>query len=250
MPRQDAISRRNQMRVYEIKGNVREGLAINQIVDEVKTWIADAQVDPDVHYRFLGQDEENKEAGEFFAVAGIATLFMMGVILLWQFNSFWHVVLTLSAVVFSVAGVLLGLQFYPYISILLCGTGVLALAGIVVNNNIVLIDTFQYLKREGRDTHDAVVRTAAQRMRPVLLTTITTIIGLMPMVLAVQADLFAGVFSTRGTSTSAIWAPISYVLVCGLGFSTILTLILTPVMLAAPDVWGRNIKRLFGRAKA
>lgn len=248
-PRQDAISRRNQMRVYEIKGNVREGLAINQIVDEVKTWIADAEVNPDVHYRFLGQDEENKEAGEFFAVAGIATLFMMGIILLWQFNSFWHVVLTLSAVVFSVAGVLLGLQFYPYISILLCGTGVLALAGIVVNNNIVLIDTFQYLKREGRDTHDAVVRTAAQRMRPVLLTTITTIIGLMPMVLAVQADLFAGVFSTRGTSTSAIWAPISYVLVCGLGFSTILTLILTPVMLAAPDVWGRNIKRLFGRAK-
>ncbi len=249
-PRQDAITRRNQMRVYEIKGNVREGLAINQIVDEVKTWLTNANIDADVQYRFLGQDEENKEAGEFFAVAGVATLFMMGIILLWQFNSFWHVVLTLSAVVFSVAGVLLGLQFYPYISILLCGTGVLALAGIVVNNNIVLIDTFQYLKREGRDTHDAVVRTAAQRLRPVLLTTITTIIGLMPMVLAVQADLFAGNFSTRGTSTSAIWAPISYVLVCGLGFSTILTLILTPVMLAAPTVWGRNVKRLFGRGNA
>ena len=246
-PRQDAISRRNQMRVYEIKGNVREGIAINKIVNEVKVWIANADVDSDVNYRFLGQDEENKEAGEFFAVAGIATLFMMGIILLWQFNNFWHVFLTLSAVVFSVAGVLLGLQFYPYISILLCGTGVLALAGIVVNNNIVLIDTFQYLKREGRDTHDAVVRTAAQRLRPVLLTTFTTIIGLMPMALAVQADLFTGVFSTKGTSTSAIWAPISYVLVCGLAFSTILTLILTPVMLAAPAVWGRNIKRLFSR---
>ncbi len=248
-PRQDAISRRNQMRVYEIKGNVREGVAINKIVDEVKAWIANADIDADVNYRFLGQDEENKEAGEFFMVAGIATLFMMGVILLWQFNNFWHVFLTLSAVVFSIAGVLLGLQFYPYISIILCGTGVLALAGIVVNNNIVLIDTFQYLKREGRDTHDAVVRTAAQRLRPVLLTTFTTIIGLMPMVLAVQADLFTGVFSTKGTSTSAIWAPISYVLVCGLAFSTILTLILTPVMLAAPAVWGRNIKRLFSRTQ-
>ena len=246
-PRQDAITRRNQTRVYEIKGNVRDGIAINQVVDAVKTWMANAGIDDDVKYKFLGQDEENKEAGEFFAVAGVATLFMMGIILLLQFNSFWHVLLTLSAVVFSVAGVLLGLQFYPYISIILCGTGVLALAGIVVNNNIVLIDTFQYLKREGRDTHDAVVRTAAQRLRPVLLTTITTIIGLMPMVLAVQADLFSGVFSTRGTSTSAIWAPISYVLVCGLGFSTILTLILTPVMLAAPTVWGRNLSKLFKR---
>ncbi|MBL4870057.1 MAG: efflux RND transporter permease subunit [Robiginitomaculum sp.] len=246
-PRQDAIARRNQKRVYEIKGNVRDGIAINQVVDSIKTWMANAGIDDDVQYKFLGQDEENKEAGEFFAVAGVATLFMMGIILLLQFNSFWHVLLTLSAVVFSIAGVLLGLQFYPYISIILCGTGVLALAGIVVNNNIVLIDTFQYLKREGRDTHDAVVHTAAQRLRPVLLTTITTIIGLMPMVLAVQADLFSGVFSTRGTSTSAIWAPISYVLVCGLGFSTILTLILTPVMLAAPTVWGRNLSKLFNR---
>ena len=244
-PRQDSISRRNQMRVYEVKGNARDGVAINQAVGDVKAWLENADIDPDVHYRFLGQDEENKAAADFFKVAGIATLFMMGVILLWQFNSFWHVFLTLSAVVFSVAGVLLGLQFYPYISILLCGTGVLALAGIVVNNNIVLIDTFQHLKKEGHNTHEAVVRTAAQRLRPVLLTTITTIIGLMPMALAVQADLFTGTFSTRGTSTSAIWAPISYVLVCGLGFSTILTLILTPVMLAAPSLWWRSLKKLF-----
>jgi len=169
---------------------------------------------------------------------------MMGVILLWQFNSFWHVILTLSAVVFSVAGVVLGLIFYPYVSILLGGTGVLALAGIVVNNNIVLIDTFQYLKREGYSTHEAVVRTSAQRLRPVLLTTITTIVGLMPMVLAVQADLFTGEFSTKGTATSAIWAPISYVLVCGLAFSTILTLILTPVLLAGPGIWWSNLKAM------
>ncbi|PHR55693.1 MAG: transporter [Robiginitomaculum sp.] len=241
-PRQDSISRRNQNRVYEIRANVKSDMAINQVVTDIKTWLEqDADFPSDVNFRFLGQDEETKEAGQFFAKAGIATLFMMAVILLWQFNSFWHVFLTLSAVVFSIAGVLLGLQFYPFISALLCGTGVLALAGIVVNNNIVLIDTYQRLLLEGYEPHDAAVRTAAQRMRPVFLTTITTIIGLMPMVLAVQADLFTGVFSTKGTSTSAIWAPISYVLVCGLGFSTILTLILTPVMLAAPSVWKRNI---------
>ncbi|MEE9273423.1 MAG: efflux RND transporter permease subunit [Robiginitomaculum sp.] len=253
-PRQDSIARRNMMRVYEVKANTSEVInpdtgkkySTNQVVNYVRIWLEnDAKFDADVHFKFLGQDEENKAAGHFFMGAGIATLFMMGIILLWQFNSFWHVVLTLSAVIFSVAGVLLGLIFYPYVSILLCGTGVLALAGIVVNNNIVLIDTYQHLRREGYDNHEAVIRTAAQRLRPVLLTTLTTIVGLMPMALAVQADLFSGVFSTKGTSTSAIWAPISYVIVCGLGFSTILTLILTPAMLTGPTVWGRNIKSLF-----
>jgi len=244
--RQDSIQRRNQLRVYEVKGNSAPGYLTNQTVIDVREWIEnEANFESDVFFKFLGQDEENKESMQFFAVAGLATLFMMGVILLWQFNSFWHVTLTLSAVVFSVAGVLLGLIFYPYISILLCGTGVLALAGIVVNNNIVLIDTFQNLKREGHDTHEAVVRTAAQRLRPVLLTTITTIVGLMPMALALRADLFSGEFSTKGSSTSAIWAPISYVLVCGLAFSTILTLILTPVMLAGPALWWQKLKHFF-----
>ena len=258
--RQDSIQRRDQMRVYEIKANTQnakinpdtdEPYATNQIVGDMRTWLeTEANFADDVSFKFLGQDEENKEAAKFFQGAAIATLFMMAVILLWQFNSFWHVILTLSAVIFSVAGVLLGLIFYPYVSILLCGTGVLALAGIVVNNNIVLIDTFQRLRLEGHDPHDAAVRTAAQRLRPVLLTTITTIVGLMPMVLAVQADLFTGTFSTRGTSTSAIWAPISYVLVCGLAFSTILTLVLTPVLLAAPSLWWNSSKRNFGRLKS
>jgi len=257
-PRLDSIARRNQQRVYEIRANTRKAIdpdtgldyATNLIVADARKWIAEeANLPADVNYKFLGQDEENKEAGQFFMKAGISTLFMMGVILLWQFNSFWHVVLTLSAVVFSVAGVLLGLQFYSYISIILVGTGVLALAGIVVNNNIVLIDTYQRLLLEGYESHEAAVRTAAQRMRPVFLTTVTTIVGLMPMVLAIHADLFTGVLNTRGTDTSSIWAPISYVIVCGLGFSTLLTLILTPVLLAAPAHWMKNLRKWFGRDK-
>ena len=252
-PRLDSIARRNQQRVYEIRANTKKEInpdtgleyATNLIVADARKWIdEEANLPEDVNVKFLGQDEENKEAGQFFMRAGASTLFMMAVILLWQFNSFWHVVLTLSAVVFSVAGVLLGLQFYSYISIILVGMGVLALAGIVVNNNIVLIDTYQRLIGEGFSPHEAAVRTAAQRMRPVFLTTVTTIIGLMPMVLAIQADLFTGVFNTRGTETSSIWAPISYVIVCGLGFSTLLTLILTPVLLAAPAHWMKNTKRL------
>ena len=238
IPREDVIARRDQKNVYVIKANTEENYATNLIVDELKTWLDEPDILPDnIEYRFLGQDEENAAAGAFFQTAAISILFMMGIILLLQFNSFYHVFLTLFAVILSLFGVILGLTFYSYVSVIMCGTGVFALAGIVVNNNIVLIDTYQRLTAAGYTAQDAAIRTAAQRLRPVLLTTITTIVGLMPLVLGWQADIFSGYFSTQGTSTSPIWAPISYVIVCGLGFATLLTLIITPVLLAAPTVW-------------
>ncbi len=250
-PREDRITRRDQQIIYLIKANTRPGYATNQIVDEVKTWLSeDAALPEGVSYKFLGQDEENAAAGEFFKGAAVAILFMMAIILLLQFNSFYHVFLTLFAVILSIFGVILGLTFYSYISVILCGTGVIALAGIVVNNNIVLIDTYQRLIQLGYEPRDAAMRTAAQRLRPVLLTTLTTIVGLMPLVLGWQADIFSGVFSTRGTMTSPIWAPISYVIACGLGFATFLTLIITPVLLAAPSVWKVRIIKNYKRLKA
>ena len=168
----------------------------------------------------------------------------MSVILLLQFNSFYHVFLTILAVVMSVFGVLLGLVFYPYISMILTLTGIIALAGIVVNNNIVLIDAYQRLREHGFEPVDAAIRTAAQRLRPVFLTTLTTIVGLTPLILGWQANITTGEFSTKGSSTSEIWAPISYVIACGLGFATILTLIVTPVMLAMPSVLRKRLQRL------
>lgn len=241
--KREKIERRDQALVFVVKANAREGFAINQQVNSVKDWLAEENSLPEgVEHKFLGQDEENAEAGEFFKAAGISILFMMAIILLLQFNSFYHVFLTLTAVILSVFGVILGLTFYSYISIILCGTGVIALAGIVVNNNIVLIDAFQSLRAAGYEPVEAAMRTAAQRVRPVVLTTLTTVAGLLPLALGWQADIFTGQFSTAGTATSPIWAPISYVIICGLGFSTSLTLILTPVLLAAPTIWGQRIK--------
>lgn len=245
-PQQDSISRRDQSLFYTVQANVQDGLAINKQVDYMRVWLAnEANLPASVSYKFLGQEEENAEAAAFFGVAGIAILLMMGIILLLQFNSFYHVFLTLSAVMLSLFGVMFGLTYYPYISIVLCGTGVIALSGIVVNNNIVLIDTFQRLTRNGYRPIDAAMRTAAQRIRPVILTTVTTVVGLMPLVLGWQADIFTGTFSTEGTSTSFIWAPISYVLTVGLGFSTLLTLIVTPVLLAAPYVWKARLEKIW-----
>jgi len=242
--RQDKIERRDLSPFFVVKGNTAKDYATNIQTEELQEWLeTDANLPVGVTFKFLGQAEENAAAGRFAQGAMLAILFMMSVILLLQFNSFYHVFLTLFAVIQSVIGVLLGLALYPYVSMILTLTGVIALAGIVVNNNIVLIDTYQRLRLKGYDSVDAAIRTAAQRLRPVFLTTLTTIVGLMPLILAWQANIFTGNFSTGGSSTSEIWAPISYVIACGLGFATILTLIVTPVMLAMPTVLWERVKR-------
>lgn len=249
-PREDSITRRNQAAVFEVKANTMDGFAPNVQVNELRQWLSEEAILPDeVDWRFLGQQEENAEAAAFGMAALAAILFMMSVILLLQFNSFYHVILTLSAVVLSVFGVLLGLIFYPYVSMVLTMTGVIALMGIVVNNNIVLIDTYQRLLESGSDPIDAAIRTSAQRLRPVLLTTITTVVGLMPLVIGFDANVTTGHFDPRGSGTSDIWKPLSYALVCGLSFATALTLLLTPVLLAAPYVWKNRLKRWSGRAR-
>ena len=240
--REDKIQRRDLSPFYLVQGNTQKGYATNKQVELMQDWIKEADIPTGTNIKFLGQAEENTEAGQFAIAAFISILLMMGVILLLQFNSFYHVFLTLSAVIMSVIGVMAGLTFYNYISMILVLTGVIALAGIVVNNNIVLIDTYQRLKATGFSSEEAAIRTAAQRLRPVVLTTTTTIIGLMPLVLGWRANIFTGEFSTLGSSVSDIWAPISYVLSTGLGFATILTLIITPVMLAMPSVLRKRIQ--------
>lgn len=249
-PRQDKIERKDLLPYYIVQANTAKDYATQVQVAELTDWLeAEAGFSSSVQTKFLGQQEENADALKFFQAAGLAILFMMGVILLLQFNSFYHVFLTLTAVIMSVFGVLLGLAFYSYVSMILSLTGVIALAGIVVNNNIVLIDAYQRLLERGYGSIDAAVRTAAQRLRPVFLTTLTTIVGLMPLILGWQANIFTGEFSTKGSSTSEIWAPISYVVACGLGFATILTLIVTPVMLAMPTVISGQARRLYRWSK-
>ena len=248
----DSISRRDGKRVLVVRANAAEGYAGNILVAELREWVAEqvasGAIERSVDISFLGADEENAEAGAFFAGAMLASLFMMAVILLWQFNNFWHVLLTLQAVILSVVGVLLGVMLtFPYISILFLGTGIVTLAGIVVNNNIVLIDTFQRLRGLGMDVDGAVVRTAAQRLRPVMLTTITTIFGLLPMVFQINADFAHGVLSIGGPA-SEWWVQLSSAVVWGLGFSTLLTLVLTPVMLGVPSRLGAWRRKRIGQA--
>ncbi len=236
-PRVDKVSRRDGRRVIEVRANAKEGYAANLLIEEIKTWMTTADLPNGVDVHFRGADEKTADASNFFIGAMGAALFMMAVILLMQFNNIWHVFLTLQAVVLSITGVLIGIQLnapLDYISVLMVGTGVVALAGIVVNNNIVLIDTYHHMRELGFAPDEAVVRTAAQRLRPVLLTTITTILGLLPMVFMINANFLKGQITIGGPSAEW-WVPLAATVVWGLSFATLLTLILTPVLLGAPS---------------
>ncbi|MEL7029307.1 MAG: efflux RND transporter permease subunit [Pseudomonadota bacterium] len=241
-PKVDRINRRDGLRIIDVKGNANDQQQVpqNVAVEVAREWLESGVLGENVTWRLRGAAEESGDAGAFFQGAMMASLFLMAVILLTQFNSFYHTFLTLSAVVLSVVGVLFGLKLSGhYMSIIMTGTGIVALAGIVVNNNIVLIDTYQQVRASGLGLVDAVLRTVAQRLRPVLLTTITTICGLLPMVFQLNVNFGTGQLGI-GSETSEMWLLISSAIVYGLSFATLLTLVLTPVMIAAPTIlWER-----------
>jgi multidrug efflux pump len=230
-PRVGTLERVDGERVLEVGADVEAGVLPSDKVAEIRAWLADNELDPAVRVSFKGEDEEQKEAQEFLSQAFVVALFLIAIILVTQFNSFYQTLLILSAVVFSTVGVLLGLLLtdQPF-GIVMSGVGVIALAGIVVNNNVVLIDTYNELKKRGLAPYDAVLLTAAQRLRPVLLTTVTTVLGLMPMVLRVNVDLFAREVTFGGPSTDW-WAQLASAVAGGLAFATLLTLVLTPALL-------------------
>ena len=181
-----------------------------------------------VKAELIGENQDQQEAQAFLTKAFSVALFMMLMILLLQFNSFYSGLLILFAVVMSTAGVLIGLMITGQaFGIVMTGVGVIALAGIVVNNNIILIDTFDYLKNKTDNVKEAIIKTGAQRLRPVLLTTTTTVLGLLPMVTMTNID-FVTREITRGSPDTQWWVQLSTAIVFGLIFATILTLIVTP----------------------
>ena len=232
-PRVGTINRSEERRILTVQAGVEEGILVDDKLKEIQAWLASDAWDKNqgVTLTFKGEEKEQREAEEFLSRAFMTALFIVTIILVTQFNNFYQTLLILSAVILSIIGVLIGLLItqQPF-GIVMCGIGVIALAGIVVNNNIVLIDTFNILRAEGLDIYEAVLRTCAQRLRPVLLTTVTTILGLMPMVLAVNIDLFTREIAFGAPSTQW-WTQLATAIAGGLTFATLLTLVLTPCLL-------------------
>ena len=236
-----SIVRTDGYYTMNVKANVMNELGItpDDKVKELDTWLKAQEWPDSISFRFRGADEEQKESGEFLVRAMIGSLFLMFIILVTQFNSFYQTGLTLLTVVLSIFGVLVGMMVTGQkFSIIMTGTGVIALAGIVVNNAIVLIDTYNRMLSEGVEPVEAVQKTAAQRLRPILLTTVTTIAGLIPMATQINLNFIDQVI-TQGGITAIWWIQLSTAIIFGLAFSTILTLLLIPTLLAMPHVWAR-----------
>ncbi|WP_127111672.1 efflux RND transporter permease subunit [Shimia sediminis] len=233
---------------YTERGFTASVLNANERIAALTEWLETDPLPAGVEWVWTGDAEEEAESQAFLASAFTGALFLMFIILLAQFNSFYNSILVLLAVVLSTAGVLIGMLVMDQaFSIIMTGTGIVALAGIVVNNNIVLIDTYQeYSKYMPRI--EAIVRTAQSRIRPVLLTTITTMAGLAPMMFGLSLDFVNGGYSID-SPTSLWWKQLATAVVFGLGIATVLTLVFTPSLLAL-RVWFSTYVLWMARAMA
>ena len=231
-PKTDLIRHIDSQRVIIVEANMVPGELLSIELPKLQALLPSLGLDPRVNLSVKGQNEQQDESTAFLQNAFLIALFVMAIILVTQFNSFYQAFLILSAVLFSTVGVVLGLLIFqkPF-GIVMSGIGVIALAGIVVNNNIVLIDTYNILRKEGVPAMEAILRTGAQRLRPVLMTTVTTILGLLPMVAEVNIDFIGRNVDIGGPSTEW-WSQLATAVAGGLAFATVLTLVLTPCMLA------------------
>lgn len=234
------ITRVNSRNVQTVESGLVAGVTATEATQRLKQQIAQADFAPEIDFNFTGELDDQDETMTFLVFAFVLAVFLMLFILLLQLNSFFQSALVLSAIIFSLAGVFLGLLIRqePF-SVVMSGIGVMALAGVVVNNNIVLIDAYNEYIADGLSPLDAAMKAAVQRLSPVLLTATTTIIGLLPMVLGLTVDFFQrDVFI--GAPSGQYWTQLSTTLVGGLLVATFITLLLTPAMLA----WnGQRIER-------
>nr|WP_289134738.1 efflux RND transporter permease subunit [uncultured Halomonas sp.] len=229
-PKVGTLNRIDGRRAITVEADLAPGF----LADERLRALLDAgqgQLPDGLMVNVAGEQEDQQESMQFLVSAFLVAIGLMALILVTQFNSYYQAALVLSAIVFSTAGVLMGLLITGQaFGIVMVGMGVIALAGIVVNNNIVLIDTYNELRAEGMPSAQAALEAGCLRLRPVLLTAITTVLGLMPMVLGVNVNLFAPALGFNAPSAQW-WTQMSSAIAGGLTFATFLTLLLTPCML-------------------
>jgi len=243
-PRVDAIQRIDMLETVYILANTDDGYLSDNQTSAIAEWLATQDIDESIKIIFRGANEEQADSAAFLSVAFSLAMSLMLIMLVMQFNSFYQAFLILFSVVMSTAGVMLGLLISQAIfSTILTGVGIVALAGIVVNNNIVLIDSYNFLRRSNTSLSaaEAVFSAAKSRFRPVMLTTVTTVVGLLPLANGYSVDIINRTFEAGGM-VSTWWQPLASAIVNGLLLSTILTLLLTPAMLLLPEI----ISKRFG----
>ncbi|CAN5842097.1 efflux RND transporter permease subunit [soil metagenome] len=249
------VKRKAQKRIITLESNVLAGYNPNEVADNVR-----AQVDqwkqkhlpPGVEVKMGGQQEEQAETASFLGGALLTSVGLIVLILVLQFNSVGKMVIILTEILFSVIGVFLGLAIFGMnVSIVMTGVGIIALAGIVVRNGILIVEFIDILKDRGMETRAAIIEAGKTRMTPVLLTATATMLGLVPLAVGLNID-FATFFRDFnphifiGGDSVAFWGPLSWTMIYGLSFATILTLIVLPVMYIMSENAGIKLRKLFG----
>jgi multidrug efflux pump len=253
-PRVGYINRVNANRVVTVSANITDGVQAARVQEEIARDLAKADLGPGVTFKLKGEDEERSKASAFLLKAFGTAVFLIFAVLLAQFNKLTSVGLVLSAVLLSIFGVLLGLMLMGQaFGVVMTGIGIIANAGVIVNNNIVLIDTYDRLRRDGVTAYDAIIETCRERARPVVLTAMTAILGVLPIAFGMNIEFMTREI-TIGAPATQWWINLSTAIVFGLGFATVLTLIVTPAALMLVENlrlhrlrWATALRRLFRR---
>jgi len=252
------VKRKAQKRIITLESNVLAGYNPNEVAANVTTqvqkWKLTHKV-PGVEIKMGGQAEEQAETAAFLGWALMASIGLIVVILVTQFNSIGKPIIILSEILFSVIGVFLGLAIFGgNVSIIMTGVGIVALAGIVVRNGILIVEFTEILKERGMKTREALIEAGKTRMTPVLLTATATILGLIPLAVGLNIDFYT-LFAEGnphiflGGDSVAFWGPLSWTMIYGLSFATILTLLVLPVMYILSENTGIRLRKLLGGGK-
>ncbi|MFW6277570.1 MAG: efflux RND transporter permease subunit, partial [Prolixibacteraceae bacterium] len=246
----DKISRIDNTRAITISSNVVEGYNANQINERIRQLLNDYEMPNGYNWEFTGEQQEQEESSEFLFFALLVSVALILIILVTQFNSLIRPLIIVVTVVFSTIGVFLGLGIFNMeFVVIMTGIGIISLAGIVVNNGIVLIDYIDLTRKRKREElglppdaflppdvqREALVQAGRTRLRPVLLTAITTVLGLVPLAIGLNFNFFTlyTQFDPQisiGGESVAFWGPMSWTVIFGLTFATFLTLLISPVM--------------------
>ena len=239
------IRRYDTRNAMYVKANVAEGVIAADKVSEIQKWADEQDYPSYIDIAFGGENEEQTESMKFVTQAFIISILIMAALLVTQFNSFYQSFIILTAVIMSTAGVFFGLLVFnqPF-SAIMHGVGVVSLAGIVVNNNIILIDAYNFVREKDNDNlFNSILKACAQRLRPIFLTTITTMLGLIPLAMNYSIDPILRTIE-YDSNVSGFWTPLAQCIVYGLSFSAFLTLIVTPCLLILPS----HIRSYFKKA--
>ncbi|HVA98913.1 MAG TPA: efflux RND transporter permease subunit, partial [Bacteroidia bacterium] len=235
------IKRKNNKPLISLTSNVLSGYNANKVVADIQTAITSFKAPDGVQIKMGGEQEDQKETASFLGHAMLISLMLIFLILVTQFNSISKPFIILSEIVFSLIGVMLGFSIFKMdMSIVMTGVGFIALAGIVVRNGILLVEFTDLLREQGYNTMDAIIEAAKTRMTPVILTACATILGLIPLAIGFNID-FVTMFTELnphiyfGGDSVAFWGPLSWTMIFGLSFATVITLIVVPVMYLLAD---------------